>query len=660
MARKSWYMAGRDEPSLFAGVHEQGSPFVRLCDALQVSMESGWRDSFGTAIRAWATKASRQPIRTVSLFSGAGGLDIGFHDAGFDIMEMVEINPNYARTLELNARPRGYFGHGIVLSIDIHDYHPLKSGWHADKVDLVIGGPPCQTFSAGGRRAGGVLGTTEKRGRLFQEYVRILRELRPRAFVFENVYGVTGAEGGAVWDRITDAFASAGYTLSHRILDSADYGVPQHRERMIIVGLRKGVFRFPRPTHGPDSPGELPFCTAGQAVRNVPAPQDANAVHLNGKYAGLLEAIPPGLNYSFYTEKMGHPRPLFAWRSKFSDFLYKADPHWPVRTVKAFCGKYTGPFHWENRRFTIPELKRLQTFPDRYEIEGSRGVVLQQIGNSVPPQMARALALAVLDQVFGVQLPVLLPTLSEGESLGFRTRKKLLAQVYEKRAREAVLAGAWHRRVAPRAMDFTCSVDANFRFHRADAGLACHVCMRVKRDRLVVTVHRGKPVRPAFVVTVQPAENRRWVLPVKVIDIGGGSLDRDVFLCGWKAAEIWMAEGQLKDDWVQLCGYFAYEPAIRCAMSVRSRGAGPNGMWQMLARVVAGSGVRETLPGADLAVRLGIEPEHLGAMLLTLKSLGYEVRSHKTNPQLPPGAFLIPYSFPTYTNWSVQLHKDLF
>ena len=103
---------------------------------------------------------------------------------------------------------------------------------------------------------------------------------------------------------------------------------------------------------------------------------------LSGRYAGLLNDIPPALNYSFYTEEMGHPNPIFAWRSKFSDFLYKADPNMPVRTIKASGGAYTGPLHWENRFFNCEEYKRLQTFPDDYRISGSLFTAADQIGRA--------------------------------------------------------------------------------------------------------------------------------------------------------------------------------------------------------------------------------------------------------------------------------------
>lgn len=157
-----------------------------------------------------------------------------------------------------------------------------------------------------------------------------------------------------------------------------------------------------------------------------------------GRYGHLLPAIPPGLNYSFYTKEMGHPNPIFSWRSKFSDFLYKASPDRPVRTIKAQGGQYTGPFSWENRIFSIAELKRLQTFPDAYEIIGGRQLAIGQIGNSVPPQLARILALSVLDQVMKIKLPFDMHYMPHGKVLSFRKRKRFLTEEYANKAGAAV------------------------------------------------------------------------------------------------------------------------------------------------------------------------------------------------------------------------------
>ncbi|MCL2148605.1 MAG: DNA cytosine methyltransferase, partial [Methanomassiliicoccaceae archaeon] len=413
------------------------SPLKNFCEGEGIEINRPrWPDLFGAAVQKSLRQGADRRMRVLSLFSGGGGLDIGFHDSNFDIVECVELEREYCETLRNMSGAGGRMEGAGVRCTDIRDY----SAEHLGDIDFVIGGPPCQTFSAAGRRANGVMGTDDSRGMLFKEYVRILGDLSPRGFLFENVYGITGAQGGGPWREITDSFSKIGYRLHHRVLDSADYGVPQHRERLIIVGLREGGYLFPRPTHGPDSGYGVGYFTAKDAIDDL-AGRYCGGRDIPGKYSEMLKGIPPGLNYSFYTEEMGHPAPLFAWRSKFSDFLYKADPGLPVRTIKAQGGQWTGPIHWDNRHFTIEELKRLQTFPDDYIINGGRQTVVHQIGNSVPPQFSRILALSIADQVFGADVPFEIPTLSSGEELGFRKRKRDLTERYRRIATDAISMG---------------------------------------------------------------------------------------------------------------------------------------------------------------------------------------------------------------------------
>ena len=203
--------------------------------------------------------------------------------------------------------------------MDINDYNPALND-----IDFIIGGPPCQTFSAAGARAAGVNGIDDDRGNLFKQYVRILKQINPKGFLFENVYRIVGAQGGKPWKLIQEAFRDAGYKLYWRILDAADFGVPQFRERLIIVGLKEGMFKFPCPTHGPDSTDNRHYYSASIAIEGVNSKVGGGKV--GGRHGHLLKDIPAGLNYSFYTDRMGHPTPYFGWRSKFSDYLYKADP----------------------------------------------------------------------------------------------------------------------------------------------------------------------------------------------------------------------------------------------------------------------------------------------------------------------------------------------
>jgi len=408
-------------------VSNDKSWWLQACSKLDLKMDSGWPDCFGKRINEWAFK-EKISIKTLSLFSGGGGLDIGFADAGFNIIEQVEIDPRFSQTLENNKK----LHHAEVRCIDIREYEPTDDL----EVDMIIGGPPCQTFSAAGRRSAGVKGTTDPRGTLFQEYVRLLQKLKPKAFLFENVAGILGAEKGEAWKAIIEAFQDVGYKVHWKLLDSADYGVPQHRERVFIVGVKEGEFKFPRPTHGPDASAD--YYTAMKATENLNLADDVKKSKIKGRWSHLIPGIPPGLNYSYYTAEMGYPQPIFAWRSKFSDFMYKADPDTPVRTIKAQGGQYTGPFSWENRHFDVAELKRLQTFPDEYILDGKRNVQIHQIGNSVPPQIGRVLALSVLDQIFNITPPSPISYLNEEEELNFKKRKRELTKQYAIKAKYAI------------------------------------------------------------------------------------------------------------------------------------------------------------------------------------------------------------------------------
>lgn len=370
--------------------------------------------------------ANRLPgagIKVASFFSGAGGLDLGFHEAGFNIVFCNEIEPLFCDTLHQN-----YSDHLDSPRILCKDIRELDAADLPSEVDLVIGGPPCQTFSASGRRAGGAAGRLDPRGTLFEAYCRLLRKMRPVGFVFENVRGILGTNCGKDWKQIVRTFETLSYRVSYRVVDACDYGIPQHRERLILVGHRlDGGFLFPEPTHGPDSLRDASHLSPALAFEDIPERESLEALALEGgKYSHLLREVPPGGNYLHFTAKRGCRKPIFAYRSRFSDFLYKAHPDYPIKTLIASPGKYTGPFHWDNRRFSLAEYKRLQGFPDDYEFCGNRSEVVRQIGNSVSPKLSRALALAIAKQIFHRDVDVGL--MSPVKSFSFDRRKGQTAQ----------------------------------------------------------------------------------------------------------------------------------------------------------------------------------------------------------------------------------------
>jgi DNA (cytosine-5)-methyltransferase 1 len=184
-----------------------------------------------------------------------------------------------------------------------------------------------------------------------------------------------------------------------KVLNAADYGVAQARPRLFVIGARKGLPLpvHPGPTHGgrwerrATGHSERRHVTAGEAIDGLfcdPEP----AENVQGQFGHLLADIPPGGNYLHYTTEKGHPNPQFTWRSRFWSFLLKLDPDRPSPTIQAQPGPYVGPFHWENRRLRVGEVKRLFGFPDDFDLVGSRGSVQAQLGNCVPPPLAAQVA----------------------------------------------------------------------------------------------------------------------------------------------------------------------------------------------------------------------------------------------------------------------------
>jgi DNA (cytosine-5)-methyltransferase 1 len=341
----------------------------------------------------------------ISLFSGGGGLDIGFERAGFKILFATDIDGICCKTLNAN-KGNALSDEMTVVQSDIWDLDltqlPLE-------VDFVVGGPPCQTFSASGRRAGGAPGRLDERGSLFEGYCRVIEKTKPKVFLFENVRGILGTNHGNDFRDIIEAFSCLGYKIDFRILDAEDYGVPQQRERVFVVGHKlEKEFQFPRSLYGPDSKSKTPHISVGDAIEGLPFTKDdeRETYFGNGKYTDLLPLVPPGSNYLHFTAKRGYPSPIFAYRSRFSDFLYKANPDTPVKTLIASPGKYTGPLHWDNRYLTVREYMRIQGFPDNYIFIGNRIDRLRQIGNSVCPKIAFMMAQAIKQQVFGIDCDI--------------------------------------------------------------------------------------------------------------------------------------------------------------------------------------------------------------------------------------------------------------
>jgi DNA (cytosine-5)-methyltransferase 1 len=361
-------------------------------------------------------------MRGISLFTGAGGLDLGCEAAGFMTVAAVESARIARETLELNREQWLPALEPDAILDDILEREPEdlleRTGCDVGEIDLVHGGPPCTPFSKSGywleyKRAG-----RDAKASLLDEYARIVAGVRPKAFLMENVYGLAyGNQNRPVLTRFIAAMREAGYSFDRKILLAADHGVPQLRQRFISAGIREDLLdvpgdfwrlEWPMPTHsGPhetrtDFNRNLsPHRTTAEAFEgltddvNPPEPEEVVA----GTYADDLGQVPPGDNYLYFTAHRGHPKPRFKWRSRYWTFLLKLHPERPSPTIQGQPGPWVGPFHWENRRLRIAELKRLQEFPDEFVIAGNRREQQLQVGNAVPTRLGYVVALALRSEL---------------------------------------------------------------------------------------------------------------------------------------------------------------------------------------------------------------------------------------------------------------------
>jgi len=351
----------------------------------------------------------------ISLFSGAGGLDYGFEAAGFDTRVALEFNREACETLRAN-RPWPVIERDIL---EVSSKELLETaGLRAGEVDLLIGGPPCQPFSKSGYWASGDSARlNDPRSDTLGAYLRVLRDTQPRAFLLENVTGLafSGKDEGLRFllseiQKINRATGS-NYKPACRVLRAVEYGVPQQRERVFIIAQRDGAeFHFPEPTHrDPELEPDLlsrsmpTFRTAWDAIGDIDPGGDED-LRIRGKWANLLPSIPEGNNYLWHTER-GGGLPLFGWRRRFWCFLLKLAKNRPSWTIQAQPGPATGPFHWDNRRLSMRELCRLQTFPDDVVITGNYLAVHKQVGNAVPSLLAEVLGREIRTQLLGLRVP---------------------------------------------------------------------------------------------------------------------------------------------------------------------------------------------------------------------------------------------------------------
>ncbi|MBV9497466.1 MAG: DNA cytosine methyltransferase [Acidobacteria bacterium] len=366
----------------------------------------------------------------ISLYTGAGGLDLGFEAAGVETRVAVEMDRDAVATLRMN-RPSWALIPESIQSVAAASTAILQAaGLREGDADLLIGGPPCQPFSKSGYWArGDAKRLADPRAETLVAYLRVLRDTKPRAFLLENVPGLTfsAKDEGLVFlareiDRLNREHRTR-YSFHVALLRAVEFGVPQDRQRVFIIGSREGTdFTFPGPTHmAPrvqSSTGGIgtlesfeaearalglqPFRTAWDAIGDLEDDDDPELA-MTGKWAALLPSIPEGRNYLFHTARgiAEGGKPLFGWRRRYWNFLLKLSKQLPSWTIAAQPGPATGPFHWKNRRLSARELMRLQTFPEGYRIAGNLRAAQRQVGNAVPSALAEKLALEIRRQLLG-------------------------------------------------------------------------------------------------------------------------------------------------------------------------------------------------------------------------------------------------------------------
>jgi DNA (cytosine-5)-methyltransferase 1 len=322
--------------------------------------------------------------RVLSLFSGCGGLDLGFHLEGY---KTVWANDFSEWAVETYKKKFGdVIVHGDITKIDPYNDHSIPD------CDLILGGFPCQDFSIIWKQPG----LNGSRGGLYKHFLDFIAAKKPKAFIAENVKGILTANGKKAIETIIKDFESMapGYLVKPHLYNFAEYGVPQFRERVLIVGIRLDTgfnFNHPKPTHGPST--DIPYVTAGDALK------DANLIPLNNEHINsasktieLLKLIPEGGNFT----DIPKDNPLYV-KGMISHVYRRINRNEPSKTIIAAGGGGTWGYHYpEPRPLTNRERARLQSFPDDFEFIGSVTEVRRQIGNAVPPEGVRAVAKRLL------------------------------------------------------------------------------------------------------------------------------------------------------------------------------------------------------------------------------------------------------------------------
>lgn len=345
----------------------------------------------------------------IDLFAGVGGLSLGFEMEGFDILLANEFDQSIATAYKENHKSTNVVV-GDITSLDLSKVF----GEYVNKIDVVIGGPPCQGFSQKGKRKT----INDERNFLFKHYVEVVKFVKPKYFVMENVPNLLTAEKGFFLNEIKGLFKGYGYSIRYGILNAADYGVPQNRRRAIIIGKYLATPpELPLPCKQKvtiwDAISDLAYLESGegefeQEYRNSPKSDYEKKMrkgskilynHMATKHSALalerLSLIPPNAGKEVLP-KEHITKSVYSgtWsRMKQNDVAVTITTRFDTPS----SGKFTHPFL--NRAITIREAARLQSFPDTFKFIGSKMSQMKQVGNAVPPLLARKIARVIMHDI---------------------------------------------------------------------------------------------------------------------------------------------------------------------------------------------------------------------------------------------------------------------
>jgi DNA (cytosine-5)-methyltransferase 1 len=340
----------------------------------------------------------------ISLFSGAGGFDIGIEAAGFTTRLCTDIDLHSCQTLQQNKNklknnPKyNFLKEATIKQKNIKEYPTSEilsdAGLKKEEVSLVYGGPPCQSFSVFGLRKG----MDDPRGTLLWDYLRVVRDIEPQCFIFENVAGLLTIDDGSIFrlflDELSkDAKGNKIYEVSHYLLDTSSFGVPQYRSRVIVYGAKGKQITSPVKTHvlanNDRINGLLPAVTVKDAFRNLPKVNSSTLANHIGRIHG--QSVIDRYNALTFGERDSKTR------------VNRLNPDKPSFTIVVGSDKGGGKGHvhpFEPREVTPRESARIQTFPDYWEFTGTSRHPIRQVGNAVPPVFAAVVGANLLKQAF--------------------------------------------------------------------------------------------------------------------------------------------------------------------------------------------------------------------------------------------------------------------